>query len=63
MSINWGSLLKALPAVLGLIAGIFARRKSPPLRADDILGKPSSPTDSQEAKDAADEAAKQKYLN
>ncbi len=63
MAIKWASILKALPAVLGLISTLFASRKQPPKRADDILGEASEKTDSQEAKDAADAAAKAKYLN
>lgn len=58
---NWGSLIKALPALLGLIGGLFSNRKNPPKRASEILGKPGEPTESAEAKEKADKAAADKY--
>jgi hypothetical protein len=58
---NWGAILKALPALLSLVAGLFANRKNPPKRAEDILGKPGEKTESEKAKEAADAAADSKY--
>jgi hypothetical protein len=58
---NFGALLKALPALLSLAASLFANRKNPPKRAEDILGDPSTPTDSAEAKTEADKAADDKF--
>ena len=58
---NWGSILKALPALLSLIGTLFASRKQPPKRADEVLGKADEPTDSEKAKEAADAAADAKY--
>ena len=58
---NIGALLKALPALLGLISSLFANRKKPPKRAHDILGKPSEKTDSAKAKEAADAEADEKF--
>lgn len=58
---NWGAILKALPALLSLVGSLFATRKNPPKRADEILGEPSEKTDSQKAKEAADAAAAAKY--
>lgn len=58
---NIGALLKALPALLGLVSTLFANRKKDPKRADDILGDASTPTDSAEAKSEADKAANDKF--
>jgi len=58
---NFASLLKSLPALLGLIGSLFAGRKNPPKRADDILGGPSEDTDAARAKAAADKAAAAKF--
>lgn len=58
---NIGALLKALPALLGLVSSLFANRKNPPKRAEDILGDASTPTDSAEAKAKADKAANDKF--
>lgn len=58
---NFGALLKIIPGVLGLITSLFATRKQPPKRADDILGEPSEKTDAQKSKDAADAAADSKF--
>lgn len=58
---NIGALLKALPALLSLAASLFASRRNPPKRADDILGDASTPTDSAKAKEEADKAADDKF--
>jgi len=58
---NFGALLQALPALLNLIGGLFANRKNPPKRADDILGGPSEKTDSAKAKADADAKADEKF--
>lgn len=58
---NIGALLKALPALLSLVSGLFANRKNPPKRADEILGDASTPTDSAEAKAEADRKANEKF--
>jgi hypothetical protein len=58
---NFGTLLKALPSLLSLVASLFANRKNPPKRAEDILGDASTPTDSAEAKREADAKAKEKF--
>lgn len=58
---NWASLLKAVPALITLVSNLFANRKGPARRAEDILGKPGDKTDAQKAKDAADAAADAKY--
>lgn len=58
---NFGTLLKALPALLSLVSSLFANRKNPPKRAEEILGDPSTPTNSAKAKAAADKAAADKF--
>lgn len=60
---NIGALLKALPALLSLVTSLFASRKSPPKRAEDILGDASTPTDSAKAKTEADKKAREKFGN
>ena len=56
-----GALLKAIPSLLSLVASLFANRKNPPKRAEDILGDASTPTDSAEAKRKAEEKADEKF--
>ena len=58
---NWGPLLKALPALLGLVTGLFGKKKTPPKRADEVLGSPNEPTKSEDAKAKADAKAREKY--
>lgn len=58
---NFGALLKAIPALLSLVASLFANRKNPPKRAEDILGDASTSTDSAEAKREADKKADEKF--
>lgn len=58
---NFGALLKAVPALLSLVSTLFANRKRAPKRADEILGEASSPTDSAKAKSEADRNADDKY--
>lgn len=58
---NLGALLKAIPSLLSLVASLFATRKNPPKRAEDILGDASTPTDSAEAKREAEEKAAEKF--
>ena len=58
---NIGALLKALPALLSLVSSLFATRKNPPKRADDILGDAATPPDSAEAKKKAEEKADEKF--
>lgn len=58
---NWMSILKSVPALIGLVSGLFGKKKTPPKRADEILGKADKPTSSEDAKRAADEAARAKY--
>ena len=54
---NFGALLQAIPALLGLVSHLLANRKNPPKRADDNLGGPSEPTDPAKAKADADKKA------
>jgi len=61
MKLNFGAILKALPSLLSLVASLFATRKQPPKRAEDILGDPSTPTDSAKAKEEADKKADEKF--
>jgi hypothetical protein len=58
---NFGALLQIIPGLLNLVSNLFANRKKPPRRADDILGKANEKTDSQKAKDKADAAAREKF--
>lgn len=58
---NWAAILKALPSLLGLIGSFFVNRDKPPKRAEDILGEPDEPTDSERAKKEAEEEADEKF--
>lgn len=58
---NLGSILKALPSLLGLVASLFGRKDDPPKRAEDILGEADEPTKAQKAKEEADRKAREKY--
>lgn len=58
---NWGAILKALPSLLTLVLSLVTGRDKPPKRAEEILGDPDDPTDSEEAKERADKAADEKF--
>lgn len=58
---NWASLIKAVPALIALVSGLFSKKKTSPKRAEDILGKPGEPTKSADAKAEADQKAREKY--
>lgn len=58
---DWKSLLKALPSLVTLVGRLFGSAKTPPKKAEDILGDASTKTESEMGWEELEERAKEKF--